>query len=213
MDGLLFLAAVIYMIVSATGSKKKKQQQAARKAQQEFRSAQAAAQRREAVGEGQGSLEGTPLSESRQSQQPPASPRKAQAAKPARMQAPLPKVQQPVPLKEAPLQDAPKAQPLQEGESVLPMRRTPIESRLTQIQATQRHTLEASSLTGHAHEERSISGIQGDCTVPNRRMPIAKTEETAVPRPAAPIPALNAETARLGILYGEILGKPKALRR
>lgn len=111
------------------------------------------------------------------------------------------------------MQDAPKAQPLREGESALPMRRTPIESRLTQIQATQRHTLEASSLTGHAHEESSISGTQEDCTVPNRRMPITKAEETAAPKPTSPIPALNAETARLGILYGEILGKPKALRR
>ncbi len=93
--------------------------------------------------------------------------------------------------------------------------RTDIASRLSQIRETTRHTLESSSITGHSHEETSISGVQPNCPSDAARSPAQST----VPRSTAPIPARNpalfwdASSVRAGILYAEILGKPKALRR
>jgi len=211
MDGLLFLLAIVYMIVSAAGSKNKKQkQEAAKKARQAFETAQSA--NNQAQGGGVEKPQPAPARQARPATKQPM-PRRfpedfQQAARTLLTQKAN---QQQV---TTPAADSrPEARPLQEGESATSIRRTPIESRLTQIQATQRHTLEASSLTGHAHEESSLSGVQEDCITPRKRASISQGTEESSPRIASSLPVFNADTARLGILYGEILGKPKALRR
>lgn len=85
------------------------------------------------------------------------------------------------------------------------------------------HPLEASSLTGHAHMETSLAGrFAEDCPPTsanvNQRFDARKHAEPAVPvagqRSSGNVPFVwNAEDVTRGILYSEILGKPKALRR
>jgi hypothetical protein len=79
------------------------------------------------------------------------------------------------------------------------------------LQATQgrRHTLEASSITGHAHTEAGMSGVQEACP-PAQRVTVSRKTSSK-----AGIAALmtDKDTLRQAVLYSEILGKPKALRR
>ncbi len=72
-----------------------------------------------------------------------------------------------------------------------------------------RHTLEASSTTGHAHTESSMSGVQESCP-PAQRVTISRKTSSK-----SGIAALMADkdALRQAVLYSEILGKPKALRR
>lgn len=72
-----------------------------------------------------------------------------------------------------------------------------------------RHILEASSATGHAHTESSMSGAQEPCPPAQRVVVSRKTS------PQTGIAALMADkdALRQAVLYSEILGKPKALRR
>lgn len=90
---------------------------------------------------------------------------------------------------------------------------TTIESRMEETRG-RRHTLEASSLTGHAHTESSMGGAPEHCP--------PQTVRVAASVPVHTSPAIPAALARLStdhnavmqaILYGEILGKPKAMRR
>ncbi len=103
-----------------------------------------------------------------------------------------------------------------EGETSHPGVSPITESVGTRLEETKgrRHTLEASSLTGHSHMETSITGQGKPCP------PEAAT--AAAPKTAAT--ALGFQTGNLnlkfdqpavvaGLLYAEILGKPKALQR
>ena len=86
------------------------------------------------------------------------------------------------------------------------------ETRLTKPAATERHALEASQLTGHAHEETSMTGFSEECEPSGK----PKRESlTPVPKeaPAAAAPRLSVEDLRRAVVYSEILAKPKALRR
>ena len=91
-----------------------------------------------------------------------------------------------------------------------------VQSTLTQIDASVgHHNVEASSISGHTHEETSMTGIQENCEpapAVSARKPIAKT---AAPAPAArqPLPVLNPGNVREAVVLAEILGKPKSLKR
>lgn len=79
------------------------------------------------------------------------------------------------------------------------------------VAPTPLHVVEATSLGGHTHVESSITGIQEDCpaTTPvTARVP----KEPAVSRQQA---AFHFDPAQMrnAVLYSEILGKPKALRK
>lgn len=86
------------------------------------------------------------------------------------------------------------------------------------LESTQgrRHVLEASSISGHAHTESSMTGRPAPCPPPKAAPVVAA---------ASPIPEhagvnigkmrlrFDGDSVAAGLLYGEILGKPKALRR
>lgn len=74
-----------------------------------------------------------------------------------------------------------------------------------------RHTLEASSATGHAHMETSMTGLQSDAECPAEPW----SEAHGAPSYTFGTRGLSfdREAVVSGILYSEILGKPKALRR
>lgn len=74
-----------------------------------------------------------------------------------------------------------------------------------------RHVVTPSFYSGHAHEEGSLLSEEARCTaVEVRKAP----QETAKTEPAVQEPklAFDAQSVVQGFLYGEILGKPKALR-
>ena len=85
------------------------------------------------------------------------------------------------------------------------------ETRLTKPVATERHELEASQLTGHAHEETSMTGFADECEPAGKpkRASLTVQAETA----ASPVPRLTVDDLRRAVVLSEILGKPKALRR
>lgn len=98
----------------------------------------------------------------------------------------------------------------------------PMQSRLEDPLGRQ-HTLEPSFISGHAHTESSITGIQEDCPPP-RTAARAKVDRPAQVQPHQQAP--DTPTADMlgrlvrsrnalvqGMLMSEVLGKPKALRR
>lgn len=75
-----------------------------------------------------------------------------------------------------------------------------------------RHKLESSSITGHAHTENSLDGRTDNCDDYGR-------QDNDMGRQASTIPAMiqnlnftNDDIVK-GFIFGEILSKPKALRR
>jgi hypothetical protein len=96
--------------------------------------------------------------------------------------------------------------------TTLPRAATTVRSHDTTLQEVmgRRHTLEASSLTGHAHTETGMSGSQEPC--PPAAQSVKAPQFTAVKvGPAALMGDRNALAQ--AIIVSEILGKPKALRR
>lgn len=92
---------------------------------------------------------------------------------------------------------------------------TNMADRTTTMHSTLRHALEASSVTGHAHTESSITGIEPECP------PEKPRSRFAAPETAAPVPSAvsanaftwNVNDVTRGLILSEILGKPKALRQ
>lgn len=224
MDYIFILIAVL-IIVSNISKKKKQAQQA-----EERRRAQQQA--------GQGGqpqsydMPYTPLPASAQGR--PADPRfpeyaPAQQADPRfpeytpaqqgsaqRQAAPRPVQQQrntPPPQRNTPPPQSRMQQALREGEgTTLQQAATSVGSHGTTLQEVmgRRHTLEASSLTGHAHTENGMSGPPEACP-PNAQL--VKTPQLAAVQfgPAALMGDRNALAQ--AVIFSEILGKPKALRR
>lgn len=90
----------------------------------------------------------------------------------------------------------------------------PLTSQLTEIaEHASSHVVEASSISGHAHEETSMSGIAADCKPePHKK----RSAPATVPAPAAASASAfswDPADARNGLILAEIMGKPKALRR
>lgn len=76
------------------------------------------------------------------------------------------------------------------------------------------HVVEPSFYGGHAHEENSMAGPGKDCeTVDTRPRPTEEMESSSA-TPAQPSIRLDFGPNQMvnGLLYAEILGKPKALR-
>lgn len=75
------------------------------------------------------------------------------------------------------------------------------------------HRLEASQLTGHAHEETSLTGVQEDCAPekPFVRKPRAEATQTAPANDASFV--WDADEVRNGLILSEILGKPRCMRQ
>ena len=103
------------------------------------------------------------------------------------------------------------------GESVLQAPQTRTRAAMTaQVHASNesRHTLEASSLTGHSHVESSLTGLAADCPPESQLRRSAGATVAACVDSGASIPfEWNASEVARGLILSEILGKPKALQR
>lgn len=73
------------------------------------------------------------------------------------------------------------------------------------------HVVKPLTEGGHGHEESSITGVVPCPPLPPPSEPSAKAD--AVPPALSLSLPLNRAAARRGILYAEILGKPRALQR
>lgn len=82
-------------------------------------------------------------------------------------------------------------------------------SSLTQIEASQQHTISASSDSGHAHEETSMSGFDASCP-PDQRAGAQAAQSALSLAESAFI--WDPENARSGLVLAEILGPCLALR-
>lgn len=70
------------------------------------------------------------------------------------------------------------------------------------------HVVAPSRESGHAHQETSITGIKPDCPAPTPQKPMGAKPQ---PKPAYSFSFSGDEVVK-GVIYAEILGKPKGLR-
>lgn len=201
MDALFIVALIIYTIIGVTAKKKKTEQKAA--AQELRRRAARAA-------------EETPPVESEPSS-PAASFDKYPPLvinRPASEEKRVPQERNAPQLKKAPssrMQAAPVSRSTTTPETRM---HTSINTQLTEISATSRHSLEASSITGHAHEETSMSGLEEDCASTTDRKRVLSSAPAIVSLGGGGMRlSMDVNAVRSAIIYSEILGKPKALRR
>ena len=90
-----------------------------------------------------------------------------------------------------------------------------VKSTLKQIDASVgHHNVEASSISGHSHQETSMTGIVEECA-PISPAPPKKhsAPSTTASVPQLSFPKLDQKNLREGIILAEILGKPKSLKR
>ncbi len=91
-----------------------------------------------------------------------------------------------------------------------------VKSTLKQIDASVgHHNVEASSISGHSHQETSMTGIEEECAPIS---PASKGRSSTAPSSTASVPhvsfpKLDQKNLREGIILAEILGKPKSLKR
>ncbi len=141
----------------------------------------------------------------RQAAQPRHTPPPQRQAQPRVQQQAQPRVQQ---------QAQPRVQQtFQEGEgTTLQRAATSVNSHGTTLQEVmgRRHTLEASAVTGHAHTEYGMSGPPEVCPPPSQVVNAPQAAAVNI-GPAALMADHNALAQ--AIIFSEILGKPKALRR
>lgn len=83
-------------------------------------------------------------------------------------------------------------------------------SSLTQIEASQQHTISASSDSGHAHEESSMRGLDASC--PPETQPATQAAKSAVTGLPENAFLWNPADVRSGLVLAEILGPCLALR-
>lgn len=82
-----------------------------------------------------------------------------------------------------------------------------VKSSLKQIQATAQHVVSASSDSGHAHEETSMTGVNASCPpdqIPAAQAAVAPSSESAF--------VWDPASVRSGLVMAEILGPCLALR-
>lgn len=197
MPWLFILVAIVWVVIGAAGNKKK--QQARAEAEK-----QAAAQRQQ------------PASAAPPQPRPaaPFSPYFPDAQRPAPQPArPASQPQRPAPtqaMSQPRMQQVPASR-MQQGMQEGPASRmqTGPASTLTELKQTQRHTLVPSDRSGHAHQETSMTGFEPDCPPETRAAAVS-----AASRAYAGMPAFswNPNAVLNGMVYAEILSKPKALR-
>lgn len=195
MDFLIILAVIVWIVSSAVSKKKKREAEATRQ----------------------------------QAQQETAAPRQGAAPQPQYKPAPHPQQERPQqqvqpvfdPYYSAAEQTVPVPHPAQHTGAPTRMAgpvqarvRQSMTSQLTQIQQSAgSHVIEASSISGHAHEESSLTGITQDCG-PATVRPWANQQPGTVPATTSPSAfCWNSKDVRNGLVLAEILGKPKALRK
>ena len=88
-------------------------------------------------------------------------------------------------------------------------------SSLQEIGPTQQHILKPSHLSGHAHQETSMEGFERECPPEMLRFDLTEDEEIFCDSSNNDLPVFcwKSDTVANGIVYAEILSKPKALRR
>lgn len=86
-----------------------------------------------------------------------------------------------------------------------------VRSSLTQIQATQQHVITASSNSGHAHQETSMSGVDTSCP-PGKAPAMQPISSISAAVSAESAFVWNPADARSGLVMAEILGPCLALR-
>lgn len=87
----------------------------------------------------------------------------------------------------------------------------PAKKQETHAHVHSNHVVAPSFYTGHAHEESSLSGSTLSCApVEVRKAPVEKAADVS----SGSLPPLefDSDSVLKGLLYAEILGKPKALR-
>ncbi len=202
MQWLFILVAVFWVVISIAGNKKKQQA----KAEAEKRAAEAARQAQSAA----------PPPQRPQTVYSPYYP-DAQPQRPVQQpQRPVPRqsAAQPARAAQAPVQPARTAQEprMQQTVQTAPQSRMQASptSTLTEIRQTQRHTLAPSGKGGHAHQETSLTGFEPECGPESAAAePEAEREAYA----GMPVFSWQPNAVLNGMLYAEILGKPKALRQ
>ncbi len=131
-------------------------------------------------------------------------------------------------------QEQPPVAPTRRAEPIRPRVQPTVQAAPVKPMAPERHVVRPSLDGGHAHSESSMTGFE-TCP-PNAEKPLAerlagfKAAKRAVARTIPAAPASDAPTVqqfdepaypfswdpaavRNGLIYAEILGKPKALRR
>ncbi len=81
------------------------------------------------------------------------------------------------------------------------------------VRPTVSHTVKPLTESEHTHLESSITGIEECDEYIQPSFEASDTDIEPVKTPAPPVLKFDAQNAAAGILYAEILGKPKALRR
>ena len=213
MDALFIIGLILYVLFSILGRNRQKQQKAA----------QREAERNVAARRAAGQQAGTPSAQGPGMAQParPQPARAAQyrpAAAPSVRPAAAPSVRPAAASIEEGAGTSVSADASMEGmDPAAPgaRLRTELGTSLSQIRETTRHALESSALTGHAHEETSMSGAQPECPTDATRSAVRAADAPAgALAPGRPLTlSWNVPAVRAGFLYAEILGKPKALRR
>ncbi len=89
-----------------------------------------------------------------------------------------------------------------------------VKSTLKQIDASVgHHNVEASSISGHSHQETSMTGIVEECAPISPAPKKHSAPSTTASVPQLSFPKLDQKNLREGIILAEILGKPKSLKR
>ena len=195
MQWLFIIIAILWAVIGAAGNKKK--QQARKEAEQRaYRQAQESS---------------TPQSPSAGMPVPPQM--RPSVPVPPQMRSVPPAAQPRTAIPQTPgaaasRQTVPTAQ-VQQRMSTTHTQAAPA-SRLTQLEQTKQHTLRPSNETGHAHEETSMTGFEPEC--PPELLRRGDPDAAAHPGKGLPAFTWNANAVLNGIVYAEILGKPKALR-
>lgn len=91
-------------------------------------------------------------------------------------------------------------------------RQSEMTSSLTELAHTKQHTLAPSHEMGHAHQETSMTGFEPDCPPVGVRNSAKAADVPQVTEPDMPVFIWRQDAVLDGLIYAEILSKPKALR-
>lgn len=206
MDVLIVIIGIIWVVIASAQKKKVQAEKAA----------QEAARRQQVLQGMDAQVQQT------QNQAPSAAPYTSPYSPPqsasAQQHAASQQMQQPIPSKKAAPAPRHNVPPQARNNTLIDTRtREAIGSNLTEISATQRHTLQDSfSTVNHIHEETSMSGVQKDCATTTAKRNIDAVKPASAVASAKPVSvgALRFDQNAIlsGLIYSEILNKPKALR-
>jgi hypothetical protein len=227
MDFLFFLILIVWVIISVVSKKKKQEAEAAK---ERARSVAASAQNGknvldESEYDGEEPIMSAPQQAAAQKNvQPRSAAAQRTAAQPVATQPPEFRADKTA-AKFDPYYSADASRPT-ENQTVGPRTaqqpvesrlRKPLSSQLTQLKdMASRHVVEATSISGHGHEETSLTGISQECQPSSAKSSAAVSSDVVAVPSVAPVPATaflwSTGDVRTGLVLSEILGRPKALR-